>query len=71
MNLRIYRTFEWVVPSRPIGEIRFGGPPPAKVLRATETLQYLDGASGKWENVPVVEAEKPPYPQDSGTIKWR
>jgi hypothetical protein len=65
MNFRIYRTYEWVLPKRQLSEIRFGGPPPTKVLKTTETLQYLDGMSEEWKDVPVVEAPKPPYPVET------
>jgi len=71
MHLRIHRTYEWVLPTRQLSEIRFGGPPPTKILKTTETLQYLDGVSEEWKNVPIVDAPKPPYPVEKSLIGAR
>lgn len=54
MNLRIHRTFTWVNTSN-----RLGGPPQWS-LQAHDRLQYNDG--GVWKNIPVVEADHPPNP---------
>jgi hypothetical protein len=62
VQLRIYRTFEWVpAPYAPGEPVTYGGPPRPLVLRAKDTLQSCE--LGEWQDVPVVEADKPPHPQ--------
>lgn len=60
MQLRIYRTFAWVN-ATPVSQMSFGGKP-EYTLRATNTLQYLDEASGEWKALEVVEEPAPPHP---------
>jgi hypothetical protein len=62
LELRLHRTFKWVCAPYGPGEApRYGGPPRPLVLEHTDTLQYRHG--GEWQDVPVVEAEKPPEPE--------
>lgn len=63
LELRLHRTFKWVrAPYGPGEEVRYGGPPRPWVLDHTDTLQSRQ-AGGEWQDVPVVEAEKPPKPE--------
>jgi hypothetical protein len=63
LKLRLYRTFEWVM-DVPLSQAQIGGKNPY-ALKATDTLQQFDEATGTWANVEVVEAEKPPHPHDA------
>ena len=64
MQLRVYRTFEWVI-DMPLHDIPLGGRDLPYALKATDTLQYLDEASQEWRPVEVVEAPKPPHPREA------
>lgn len=58
VELRVFRTSRWEID--PHQEILYGGPPPVQRLVHTDTLQMRVGDD--WQDVPVVEAEKPPHP---------
>lgn len=69
MELRIVRTFEWQrVPGQ---EIRYGGGPPAMHLVPTDVLQWRDGHTQDWVDVPVVEMERPPHPHEERNRRAR
>jgi hypothetical protein len=63
LELRLHRTFKWGrLPYGPGEQVNYGGPPRPLVLEHHDTLQCrCDG--GDWQDVPVVEAEKPPEPE--------
>jgi hypothetical protein len=63
MQLRVYRTFQWVV-DMPVSDIPLGGYNLPYTLKATDTLQYLDETTQEWKPVSVEEAPKPPHPRD-------
>lgn len=64
MNLRIFRTYSWQIDcSR--SEMVMGGRNPMKLVSHDE-LQYAENygsLSVVWKPVPVVEGEKPEYPE--------
>jgi hypothetical protein len=62
MKLRVYRTFDWVI-SVPLSQVSIGGKPPYK-LQATDTLQQFNEGTQEWTNIEVVEAGKPPHPNE-------
>ncbi len=65
-ELRLHRTFKWVRAPYGPGEVpTYGGPPRPRVLEHTDTLQFRQDG-GEWQDVPVVEAEKPPEPERRG-----
>lgn len=67
MQLRIVRTFKWVqIPGK---EIFYGGPPPDLHLVPKDVLQWRQPpcemhSDPPWEDVPVVEMERPPHPHE-------
>ena len=63
MELRIFRTFEWVI-SVPLSEVRLGGRNPMK-LKHTDELQWRSVTGfGEWLAVPIVESDKPEHPDE-------
>lgn len=63
MELRIFRTFEWVV-AVPLSEVRLGGRNSMK-LKHTDELQWRSVTGfGEWLAVPIVEADKPEHPDE-------
>lgn len=59
MNLRIYRTWKWVL-AVPMSDVCFGAKPPL-MLEACDELQ-CQTTLGTWLPVPRVEAVKPEHP---------
>ena len=61
MELRIFRTFEWVI-AVPLSEARLGGRNPMK-LKHTDQLQWRSATGfGEWLPVPIIEEDKPEHP---------
>jgi len=60
MQIRVFRTFEWVL-AVPASQVRLGGRNPYK-LRHKDTLQRFDERLEMWVDVEIVEDEKPPHP---------
>jgi hypothetical protein len=60
MQIRVFRTFEWVL-AVPTSEVRLGGRNPYK-LQHKDTLQRFDERLEMWVDVEVVEDKKPPHP---------
>lgn len=61
-ELRIHRTFSWAAaPYSPGEPVTYGGPPRPLYAKPTDALQFRQDG-GDWQDVPVVEAEKPPKP---------
>lgn len=58
MEIRIHRTYRWQNKFETIGG------KPTWYLEATDTLQYYSEWQNDWVDVPVVEDEPPPHPDD-------
>ena len=56
-HVRIYRTWTWSVTPE-----SWASDPEYKLYHHDQ-LQYSNGISGEWYDVPIVEAEKPESPQ--------
>jgi hypothetical protein len=63
MQLRVFRQFKWVL-AVPLSQVQFGGQNPYK-LEHTDTLQYYNEVHEDWADVEIVEAPKPPHPNEA------
>ena len=63
MELRIFRTFDWVI-AVPASEVLLGGRNPMKLKHADELQWRPVTGFGEWRTVPIVEADKPEHPDE-------
>ena len=67
MKLRILRKFIWVL-NCPYPEMKMGGTNPYKLI-SNDTLQFFNKLMGFWEDVEIVEEEKPEHPNNKNLKK--
>jgi hypothetical protein len=60
LRLRIHRTYTWEIACSPM-EVKYGGPNPMELV-AHDQIQYQNPPDPVWNNVEVVEGERPPHP---------
>lgn len=64
MELRVYRTFDWVNQG-------YDGSCTEWALTSHDQLQFSFGIGHDWTDVPLVEAEKPMHPREIANERYR